>query len=175
MLQDKYVQKQHFRQAQVPVGDFLEVSNAQQAEHAGREFGYPLMLKSRRFAYDGKGNAVVQSAEGLENAVQQLGGYKHGLYAEKWAVFVKVCVCLDPVCLLCACILLYVCLSVCVPCHMTAVVACTACKRQKPGVHHVAYHCGAVPGTYGDYPMASAVSEHHAVAARTKLAKLVSL
>lgn len=91
MLQDKYVQKQHFRQAQVPVGDFLEVSNAQQAEHAGREFGYPLMLKSRRFAYDGKGNAVVQTAEGLENAVQQLGGYRHGLYAEKWAVFVKVC------------------------------------------------------------------------------------
>ena len=91
MLQDKFVQKQHFRQAQVPVGDFLEVSNAQQAEHAGKEFGYPLMLKSRRFAYDGKGNAVVQSSEGLENAVQQLGGYKHGLYAEKWAVFVKVC------------------------------------------------------------------------------------
>lgn len=98
MLQDKFVQKQHFRQAQVPVGDFLEVSNAQQAQHAGQEFGYPLMLKSRRFAYDGKGNAVVQSPEGLENAVQQLGGYKHGLYAEKWAVFVKVCLPL-PACL----------------------------------------------------------------------------
>ncbi|KAL3141483.1 hypothetical protein ABBQ32_005045 [Trebouxia sp. C0010 RCD-2024] len=89
LIQDKFVQKQHFRQAHVPVGDFLEVSNTQQAEHAGREFGYPLMLKSRRFAYDGKGNAVVQSPLGLENAVQQLGGYKHGLYAEKWAVFVK--------------------------------------------------------------------------------------
>ena len=90
LLQDKYVQKQHFKRAQVPVGSFLEVSNAQQAEHAGKEFGYPLMLKSRRFAYDGKGNAVVQSPEGLENAVQQLGGYKHGLYAEKWTSFVKV-------------------------------------------------------------------------------------
>lgn len=103
MLQDKFVQKQHFKQAQVPVGDFLEVSNAQQAEQAGQEFGYPLMLKSRRFAYDGKGNAVVQSPEGLENAVQQLGGYKHGLYAEKWAVFVKVC--LSFACLhACACL-----------------------------------------------------------------------
>ena len=89
-LQDKFLQKQHFRQAQIPLGNFLEVSNAQQAEQAGREFGYPLMLKSRRFAYDGKGNAVVQSPEGLENAVQQLGGYKHGLYAEKWTAFVKV-------------------------------------------------------------------------------------
>lgn len=100
------MQKQHFRQAHVPVGDFLEVSNTQQAEHAGREFGYPLMLKSRRFAYDGKGNAVVQSPLGLENAVQQLGGYKHGLYAEKWAVFVKVCLFSH------SCIRLSVCLSI---------------------------------------------------------------
>ena len=90
VLQDKYAQKTHFRQAKVPVGDFLEVSNAQQAQQAGATFGYPLMLKSRRFAYDGKGNAVVQSPDGLENAVQQLGGYKHGLYAEKWTPFVKV-------------------------------------------------------------------------------------
>ena len=89
-MQDKYVQKQHFKQAKAPVGDFLEVSNAEQAQHAGHTFGYPLMLKSRRFAYDGKGNAVVQSVEKLENAVQQLGGYKHGLYAEKWTPFVKV-------------------------------------------------------------------------------------
>lgn len=74
----------------MPVGDFLEVSNAEQAQHAGEAFGYPLMLKSRRFAYDGKGNAVVQSADSLENAVQQLGGYKHGLYAEKWTHFAKV-------------------------------------------------------------------------------------
>ena len=68
----------------------MEVSNAEQAEQAGQEFKYPLMLKSRRFAYDGKGNAVVQFPEGLENAVQQLGGYKHGLYAERWTPFVKV-------------------------------------------------------------------------------------
>ncbi|KAL0038459.1 hypothetical protein WJX77_007178 [Trebouxia sp. C0004] len=89
LIQDKYVQKQHFKQANVPIGDYLEVSNAEQAQHAGHTFGYPLMLKSRRFAYDGKGNAVVQSVEKLENAVQQLGGYKHGLYAEKWTPFVK--------------------------------------------------------------------------------------
>lgn len=89
LIQDKYVQKQHFKQANVPVGDYLEVSNAEQAQQAGDTFGYPLMLKSRRFAYDGKGNAVVQSVEKLENAVQQLGGYKHGLYAEKWTPFVK--------------------------------------------------------------------------------------
>lgn len=76
----------------MPLGEFLEVADSQQAEEAGKQFGYPLMLKSRRLAYDGKGNAVVDSLEKLENAVQQLGGYKHGLYAEKWTPFVKVCI-----------------------------------------------------------------------------------
>lgn len=80
------------------MGDFTEVSSAEQAQRAGETFGYPLMLKSRRFAYDGKGNAVVQSADRLENAVQQLGGYKHGLYAEKWTPFVKVHP-IDPCCM----------------------------------------------------------------------------
>ena len=91
LVQDKYLQKQHFKSAQIPLGDFLEVADAQQAQQAGAQFGFPLMLKSRRLAYDGKGNAAVQSSENLENAVQQLGGYKHGLYAEKWTKFVKVC------------------------------------------------------------------------------------
>ena len=138
MLQDKFVQKQHFQQAKVPVGDFLEVSNAQQAEQAGNEFGYPLMLKSRRFAYDGKGNAVVQSAEGLENAVQQLGGYKHGLYAEKWTVFVKVC--LSPACLP-ACLSRNVCLCISVSgCCVAALVPHAACKQDQRS-HLVSYHC----------------------------------
>ena len=43
-----------------------------------------------RLAYDGKGNAVVKTAEDMDRAVQSLGGYEHGLYAERWAPFVKV-------------------------------------------------------------------------------------
>ena len=43
-----------------------------------------------RLAYDGRGNAVVRSREELEGAVQQLGGYGQGLYAERWAPFTKV-------------------------------------------------------------------------------------
>jgi phosphoribosylaminoimidazole carboxylase len=51
-----------------------------------QDFGYPLMLKSRRLAYDGRGNAVVQSAEGVAAAWAQLAP-KGGLYAEKWVPF----------------------------------------------------------------------------------------
>jgi phosphoribosylaminoimidazole carboxylase len=59
------------------------------ALNAGDQFGYPYMLKTKRLAYDGRGNAVVSSADDLVQAVSALGGYKQGLYAEKWAPFVK--------------------------------------------------------------------------------------
>ena len=42
-----------------------------------------------RLAYDGKGNHVVKTAGDLDAAAAALGGYDHGLYAEKWAPFVK--------------------------------------------------------------------------------------
>ena len=43
-----------------------------------------------RGAYDGRGNAVVKDAADIEAAVASLGGAEHGLYAERWAPFVKV-------------------------------------------------------------------------------------
>jgi phosphoribosylaminoimidazole carboxylase (NCAIR synthetase) len=45
--------------------------------------------RRRRLAYDGRGNAVVASAGALAAAVEALGGYAHGLYAERWAPFTK--------------------------------------------------------------------------------------
>lgn len=41
-----------------------------------------------RFAYDGRGNFVVKSADQLAEGVAALGGYG-SVYAEKWAPFVK--------------------------------------------------------------------------------------
>lgn len=43
-----------------------------------------------RWAYDGKGNAVVKSLGELEPAMESLGGEKEGLYGEKWVNFTKV-------------------------------------------------------------------------------------
>ncbi|KAL7584508.1 hypothetical protein Lser_V15G44407 [Lactuca serriola] len=36
---------------------------------AGEQFGYPLMVKSRRLAYDGRGNAVAKSEQVLTSAI----------------------------------------------------------------------------------------------------------
>jgi phosphoribosylaminoimidazole carboxylase len=88
-VQDKYIQKMHFKQHGVALPEFMKIDSEEDAEEAGKVFGYPLMLKSRRDAYDGRGNAVAQSSEALPLAISSLGGIERGLYAEKWAPFVK--------------------------------------------------------------------------------------
>lgn len=88
-IQDKYAQKVHFSQHGVPLSSYMQINSAEAAEEAGVLFGYPLMLKSRKLAYDGRGNAVAHCKEELSKAVSSLGGFERGLYAEKWAPFVK--------------------------------------------------------------------------------------
>jgi phosphoribosylaminoimidazole carboxylase len=88
IIQDKYRQKQHFAEAGVPLPEFRQIKCEKCAASAGAAFGYPYMLKSKTLAYDGRGNAVVESAESVESAVAALGGYERGLYAEKWVPFV---------------------------------------------------------------------------------------
>ncbi|KAA0176646.1 hypothetical protein FNF27_01927 [Cafeteria roenbergensis] len=89
VVQDKFAQKQHFADAGgVSLGEFREVSSEADIAAAGVEWGWPLMLKARRMAYDGKGNAVVPSAEQVPAAAAALGGAGPGaLYVEKWVPF----------------------------------------------------------------------------------------
>lgn len=105
LIQDKYAQKEHLVKHSLPVAHYVAVGSAEagppadaasaskaQIEgvaRAGEEFGFPLMLKSRTQAYDGKGNFVVKDASQAEEGVKALGNGSRGLYAEKWAPFVK--------------------------------------------------------------------------------------
>ncbi|CAO1619877.1 unnamed protein product [Parajaminaea phylloscopi] len=105
LIQDKYAQKKHLVAHGLPVADFLPVGDEDSSTHrdaatasraqvegvaqAGSKFGYPLMLKSRTQAYDGKGNFVVKEASKATEGVEALGNGSRGLYAERWAPFVK--------------------------------------------------------------------------------------
>ncbi|KAH9699086.1 AIR carboxylase [Citrus sinensis] len=89
IIQDKYLQKVHFCRHGIPLPEFMEVNDLESAWRAGKQFGYPLMVKSKRLAYDGRGNAVAKSEEELSSAITALGGFDRGLYVEKWAPFVK--------------------------------------------------------------------------------------
>ncbi|KAL4032156.1 hypothetical protein IC575_005220 [Cucumis melo] len=87
IIQDKYLQKVHFSQHGIPLPEFMQIGDLEDAKKAGVIFGYPLMIKSKRLAYDGRGNAVAKSMEELSSAIS--GGFERGLYVEKWAPFVK--------------------------------------------------------------------------------------
>eukprot|EP00882_Tetradesmus_deserticola_P015849 GHRQ01016899.1.p1 GENE.GHRQ01016899.1~~GHRQ01016899.1.p1 ORF type:complete len:662 (+),score=233.45 GHRQ01016899.1:257-2242(+) len=88
-IQDKFVQKRHFEAAGVPVAPYQDVADEAGLVAAAGSFGYPFMLKSKRLAYDGRGNYVVRTVDDLSAGVSALGGFTQGLYAEKWAPFVK--------------------------------------------------------------------------------------
>ncbi|KAK4851374.1 hypothetical protein QYF36_014593 [Acer negundo] len=90
IIQDKYLQKVHFSWHGIPLPEFMQIDDFEGARRAGDLFGYPLMIKSKRLAYDGRGNAVAKSEEELSSAATALRGFDRGLYVEKWAPFVKV-------------------------------------------------------------------------------------
>ncbi|XP_020097495.1 phosphoribosylaminoimidazole carboxylase, chloroplastic-like isoform X2 [Ananas comosus] len=89
IIQDKYLQKVHFSQHGIPLPDFVQIDDLTTLEKAGDLFGYPLMIKSKRLAYDGRGNAVAYNKEELPSVVTSLGGFAHGLYVERWTPFLK--------------------------------------------------------------------------------------
>ena len=88
LIQDKYVQKLHLRDAGCPVSDFIQTESTVESLRAvAEQLGLPLMLKSRTLAYDGRGNFVLKDLSQAEEAIAALGG--RTLYAEKWVPFVK--------------------------------------------------------------------------------------
>ncbi|MEI3163261.1 MAG: 5-(carboxyamino)imidazole ribonucleotide synthase [Lachnospirales bacterium] len=87
VIQDKLTQKEAMAKAGLPVPDFMIIESLDDMTKAGNEYGYPYMLKARTGGYDGKGNAVVKSADTIEKAYNELGGGKIKLMAEKMINF----------------------------------------------------------------------------------------
>jgi phosphoribosylaminoimidazole carboxylase len=87
LIQDKLLQKRHLAEHGVPVAPFAEVPDETALASAAERFGFPLLLKSRLLAYDGRGNAVVQGYDELPAAIAALGGLARGLYVEQLVPF----------------------------------------------------------------------------------------
>lgn len=86
-IQDKFNQKWHLTKHGVASTQSLalEEPTVAELERVSGKLGLPLMLKSRREAYDGRGNFPVRTKTDFKSALQALG--RLGLYAEKWADF----------------------------------------------------------------------------------------
>lgn len=88
MIQDKYNQKWHLKKNGVATTESvsLEAPTVRELEHVSGELGLPLMLKSRRDAYDGRGNFAIKTKTDFKPALEALS-VNRDLYAEKWANF----------------------------------------------------------------------------------------
>ncbi len=88
LVQDKLVQKQTLAAAGLPVPRCQAVASPEEVVTAAQEFGWPLLLKARRNAYDGKGNATVHAPEEVSAAWKKLGGDQgNELFVEAFCPF----------------------------------------------------------------------------------------
>ncbi|MDP9139738.1 MAG: 5-(carboxyamino)imidazole ribonucleotide synthase [Pseudomonadota bacterium] len=72
--QDRLTEKTLFDQLKIPVPRYMPVATRAALDLAVRSVGLPAVLKTRRLGYDGKGQAVLRTAEDLDNAWARLAG-----------------------------------------------------------------------------------------------------
>jgi len=72
--QDRVIEKQLFQKLGIPTPRFEPVDTTAALSGALLNVGLPAVLKTRRFGYDGKGQAVVGTLSEAEGAMDRLGG-----------------------------------------------------------------------------------------------------
>ncbi len=83
--QDRLLEKRLFEALGIPTPEFASVDALEDLENAVKRMGFPVVLKTRRLGYDGKGQAVVRTASEIEPAWKALG--KTGLIVEQFIPF----------------------------------------------------------------------------------------
>ncbi len=73
VAQDRLYEKSCFAELGIPTAPFFDVASHDDLKRAIGEIGYPAVLKTRRFGYDGRGQAVLQTADDAERAYAELG------------------------------------------------------------------------------------------------------
>ncbi len=84
-IQDKLVQKTFLKENNIPVPEFLTVESLVDLKNKIRLFGFPVLLKARRDAYDGRGNFRIENKDQIDIAYKFFEG--RPLMLEKWVDF----------------------------------------------------------------------------------------
>ncbi len=87
IIQDKLLQKTFLSENGLPVPDFIEIKSLTGLQQGIEKFGYPALLKTRRDAYDGRGNFKINSQEDIKKAFEHFG--EQALMLEKYVDFKK--------------------------------------------------------------------------------------
>lgn len=85
IIQDKLLQKTFLLENKLPISQFYEITSLDDLREKINELGLPVLLKSRRDAYDGRGNYKISSLEEIEKAYQYFDG--KSLMVEKFVDF----------------------------------------------------------------------------------------
>ncbi|HEX5787361.1 MAG TPA: 5-(carboxyamino)imidazole ribonucleotide synthase [Woeseiaceae bacterium] len=85
LAQDRLSEKALFARLDIPLPPYRHVDERRDLDAAAADLGFPLVLKTRRFGYDGKGQFVVRAPEDSNVAWEMLGG--RPLVAEAWVPF----------------------------------------------------------------------------------------
>ena len=83
--QDRLDEKKLFDQLEIPLPGYHAVDSRDDMDRAAEKLGLPLVIKTRRFGYDGKGQFVVRKTADLDTAWEALGN--QALIAEQWVAF----------------------------------------------------------------------------------------
>ncbi|MDZ7644823.1 MAG: 5-(carboxyamino)imidazole ribonucleotide synthase [Woeseiaceae bacterium] len=83
--QDRLSEKRLFEELDIPIADYRAIDNEADVHEAIAALGLPLVLKTRRFGYDGKGQVVLRSASQVSAALAGLPDAP--LIAEQWIAF----------------------------------------------------------------------------------------
>ena len=71
--QDRLVEKEFIASLAIPTAPFAAVASAQEIATVLDKVGHPAVLKTRRFGYDGKGQALIRRASEAPAAFQAIG------------------------------------------------------------------------------------------------------
>lgn len=83
--QDRLAEKRLFSDLGIPIPGWHAVDAKQDVDTALQSLGAPLVLKTRRLGYDGKGQFLVRGKSDIEPAWKRIGGKP--LIAERWVQF----------------------------------------------------------------------------------------
>ncbi|HET6498065.1 MAG TPA: 5-(carboxyamino)imidazole ribonucleotide synthase, partial [Coriobacteriia bacterium] len=73
VAQDRLREKETFQELGIPVPDYAAVNDLETLRRAADAIGLPALLKTRTLGYDGKGQAVIEEARGIEPAWDAVG------------------------------------------------------------------------------------------------------
>ena len=74
IIQDKLTQKKFLNENNIPVAKFSDITSSDDLQARIDEFGFPVLLKTRRDAYDGRGNFKINSKEQISIALKAFDG-----------------------------------------------------------------------------------------------------